>query len=157
MLFWIFFSNFFMNLCRPEARNPGQHGALIYLPIRKCQIRFILFYQKCDCKSGILEWRMKTDRRFRIGFQGNAVRKRRKCPEDGVNAGETKQSLSLQSREWAVKRKIKAWNIKQDFSSKTAPHYCLITYTKQYWLKRRIQYCRNNFWDGLSWYLREYW
>ena len=33
-----------MNLCRPEARNPGQHGALIYLPIRKCQIRFILFY-----------------------------------------------------------------------------------------------------------------
>ena len=31
------------------------------------------------------------------------------------------------TRERAVKRKIKPWNIKQDFSSKTAPHDYFIT------------------------------
>ena len=30
------------------------------------------------------------------------------------------------TRERAVKRKIKGWNIKQEFSSKTAPHECFI-------------------------------
>ena len=42
-------------------------------------------------------------------------------------AATTECSFRGITRERAVKRKIKTWNIKQDFSSKTAPHDCLIT------------------------------
>ena len=42
-------------------------------------------------------------------------------------AATTECSFREITRERAVKRKIKTWNIKQDFSSKTAPHDCLIT------------------------------
>ena len=53
-----------------------------------CENKWFYFSVKCDCKSRIFEWWMKNDRRFQVGFQGKAIRKRRNHPKGGMNAEE---------------------------------------------------------------------